>query len=297
MSADPLPRYRGRFAPSPTGPLHLGSLLAALASYLDARAHGGSWLLRIEDIDPPREWPGAAQLIIDSLLAHGLRWDENILYQSRRGDEYARSVAALLARGSAYYCTCSRQELDSGDGEHAPDCARSRDDPGVPASIRIIQPPPVGALGDDILGDIELTRSNTAGDTVLRRKDGLYAYQLAVVVDDAFQGITHVVRGRDLLQSTLTQMHIRQLLQLPPIRYAHLPLLVSDSGQKLSKQNLAAPLDAGRATENLRFCLSALGQPSPPAEMDRDSATLLGWAQQHWQRRLIPTANVVHHSR
>jgi glutamyl-Q tRNA(Asp) synthetase len=295
--SSPLPRYRGRFAPSPTGPLHSGSLLAALGSYLDARASGGAWLLRIEDIDPPREWPGATQSIINSLLAHGLRWDEYILYQSRRGGEYERAVATLLAQGSAYYCTCSRQELDSGDGEHAPDCAHSRDDPGIPASIRVTQPPPAGVLSDDILGDIELTRANTAGDTVLRRKDGLYAYQLAVVVDDAFQGITHVVRGRDLLQSTLTQIHIRELLELPLIRYAHLPLLISDSGQKLSKQNLAAPLDADHATENIRFCLRALGQPSPPAATDRDVAMLLGWAQQHWQRSLVPTADVVYHSR
>lgn len=280
--------YRGRFAPSPTGPLHLGSLSAALASFLDARAADGTWLLRIEDIDPPREQHGAAQRIISSLLRHALYWDGDPIYQSRRHDAYEQVMSRLLADGHAFHCTCSRKDLQAGHGRHASACPRSRTPPPGPGAIRLEAAAAPYRFNDLILGEVRLPRPSGDDDFVLRRRDGLYAYQLAVVVDDAQQGITHVVRGRDLLDSTPHQILLHALLGRPAPRFGHVPLLLGPRGEKLSKQNHAPALDDMQPEQNLLQCLNVLGQVLPPLDIRRDCSTILRWAIQHWQRASVP---------
>jgi len=285
--------YRGRFAPSPTGPLHLGSLSTALASFLDARAHGGAWLLRIEDLDPPREQPGATGRILASLRAHGLHWDETELFQHDRMAAYERVIAALLNSGDAFHCTCSRQDLHLGQGAHLPACPRSRTPPVGESAIRLRARDTPYRFADIFLGEVELPCPTGADDFVIRRRDGLYAYQLAVVIDDAEQQITHVVRGRDLLESTPHQVFLRARLGLAPVYYGHIPLLLNAQGQKLSKQNHAPALDDMRAPQNLLFCLEALGQLPPPPALRDACAPILDWAIAHWQRALVPVQDRV----
>ena len=285
--------YRGRFAPSPTGPLHLGSLSTALASFLDARAHGGAWLLRIEDLDPPREQRGATGRILQSLRAHALHWDETELYQRDRTGAYERVVVALLDSGDAFHCTCSRQDLHLDNGAHAAACPRSRAAPAGESAIRLRARDTSYRFADLFLGEVELPGPAGTDDFVIRRRDGLYAYQLAVVIDDAFQGITHVVRGRDLLESTPHQIFLRARLGQAPVRYGHIPLLLNAQGQKLSKQNQAPPLDDARAPHNLLLCLEALGQLPPPPAVRNDCAAILAWAIAHWQRALVPAQDRV----
>lgn len=277
-------RYRGRFAPSPTGPLHIGSLLAALASYLDARASGGDWLLRLEDIDPPREMPAARALILASLQAHALLADAPVLCQSTRADAYADAVQALLANGRAYWCTCSRQQLAHGGGEHAHDCPRTREQPLAAAAVRLRSRGVTLAFHDLLCGPQQACIHD---DVVIRRRDGLFSYQLAVVVDDAFQRVSHVIRGRDLLDSTPYQLLLQRWLGLPSPAYGHLPLLLGTDGHKLSKQNHAPALDDATPARNLRACLQALGQPPPPTATTTPGE-LLAWGLAHWDRAAIP---------
>ncbi len=265
----------------------MGSLLSALGSYLDARAHGGEWLLRIEDIDPPRELPGADLLIRKSLLAHGFRWDDEPLYQHTRSPAYDQALAWLLCHGHAYYCTCSRQQFDTGTNLHADSCPQSEQRPAERAAVRLRGTTEQLLFHDCMLGPITLANAEGA-DFVLLRKDGLYSYQLAVVVDDAGQRISDVIRGRDLLSSTPCQIRLHQLLGLRVPRYGHLPLLLNEQGQKLSKQNLARPLEDTHAPDNLLRCLVALGQPSPPDPVGTDCAAILDWATLHWDRARIP---------
>jgi len=280
--------YRGRFAPSPTGPLHMGSLLTAAASYLDARAHHGTWLVRIEDIDPPREIPGADARILETLLAHGLRWDEDVLYQHQRHGAYETAIARLIDSGHAYYCTCSRQDFKLSEGRHKDSCPRSVSRPLEPATIRLREMHGDMAFSDILRGRVEPQPLLDNEGLVLRRRDGLYAYQLAVVIDDAYQGISHVVRGNDLLSSTPQQVALARLLELQPPEFAHLPLLLNETGQKLSKQNQAPGVDNACAANNLLRCLAALGQPLPPDGMGDDCAAILQWATRHWRRERIP---------
>lgn len=283
----PASHYTGRFAPSPTGPLHLGSLISAVASYLDARAHHGQWLLRIEDIDPPRELPGATHQIIDSLRHHGLRWDGDIVYQSQRGDAYEQALQQLLADGKAFYCQCSRQSLRSSGGIHRPPCRHPATD-ATDAAIRLHVAAVNCGFKDGIQGHYRQQLDREAGDFVLRRRDGLYAYQLAVVLDDAAQSVTHVVRGSDLLDSTPRQIYLQQQLGLPTPEYLHIPVITNAAGQKLSKQTFARPLEISRARDNLLQALRFLRQPEPPAEARHDCERLLHWSTQHWQRELVP---------
>ncbi|MEL6367274.1 MAG: tRNA glutamyl-Q(34) synthetase GluQRS [Pseudomonadota bacterium] len=270
-------RYVGRFAPSPTGPLHLGSLFAALVSYLDARHARGQWLLRIEDIDPPREVEGATDAIIATLEKHGLLWDEPIVYQSRSTARILDAVAHLQSNGAAYFCECARRQLR----------ARNQLDPypGICRDKTLGE----GALRARIANEViqftdrwqRIQAANlktSPGDFVIRRRDGLFAYQLAVCVDDAYQGVTDVVRGVDLLSSTPRQIYLQRLLNLPTPRYAHFPVLNGSDGQKLSKQTGAPPIDDTRASQNLEHCLSLMGM-SLPAEMSgADPAEILQWA-------------------
>jgi glutamyl-Q tRNA(Asp) synthetase len=249
--------YRGRFAPSPTGPLHMGSLLAAVASYLDARAAKGRWLLRIEDIDPPREVPGAADSIRVTLEAHGLHWDEEVLYQSTRSAAYEAALEQLHSAGAVFRCSCTRTTLGPGGS-----CgARCQPQPNDCCALRLrLDDRDSGRFSDRFAGS--QAQRPQQQDIVLRRKDGLFAYALAVVVDDAAQAITDVVRGNDLLSQTPVQLQLFGLLGLSAPRYAHLPILADASGAKLSKQTGAAAIDNRSAMENLRCVLGYLGQSS-----------------------------------
>lgn len=259
--------YVGRFAPSPTAPLHFGSLVAALASWLDARAAGGRWLVRVEDLDGPRVQPGAADDILRCLERLGLYWDDSPVFQSDRSEAYRHALAALGP--NLYACACTRREIADSSVDLAADGAHiypgtCRDGvPGgrTPRARRVRVDPEVIVFEDRVQGPQRQDLAREVGDFVLVRADGLVAYQLAVVVDDAEHGITDVVRGADLLDSTARQIHLQRLLGLPMPRYLHVPVAVDASGQKLSKQTGAEPVDIGNAPQVLAKALAFLGQP------------------------------------
>jgi glutamyl-Q tRNA(Asp) synthetase len=280
------PHTIARFAPSPTGPLHIGSLIAAVASYLDARNRQGQWLLRIEDLDPPREPEGAAQVIIECLQQHGLDWDGDILWQSQRHHAYQQAVEQLLAQGKAYYCSCNRQRIQSLGGRYDGHCRGTTTAPTEPAAIRLqVNNNPI-TINDGIQGCFSQQLEREVGDFVIRRKDSLFAYQLAVVIDDGYQQITDVLRGSDLLDSTPRQVFLQQQLGLITPRYCHIPVITNDDGQKLSKQTFAKALDNHNATDNLRLALHFLRQPAPPTQL-KNCRDILLWSCQHWQREAI----------
>jgi len=280
-------KYRGRFAPSPTGPLHLGSLIAALASFLDARHHRGAWLVRMEDLDPPREEAGAAVGILRSLERHGLHWDEAVLYQSTRAEAYTRALAQMQAAGFLFACDCTRTTLELGAGCQG-DCRARQQQISAASAIRASVPPDCRVDFTDLLQGPQLVPLGTSlPDFNVRRKDGLFAYQLAVVVDDAAQGITHILRGSDLLDSTARQIFLQQCLDLPTPVYCHLPVITDSAGRKFSKQNLAPPLDDTLALPNLRRALRFLHQPQPPVALTQVE-DLLDWAAAHWALARVP---------
>lgn len=286
--------YRGRFAPSPSGPLHFGSLVSALASYLDAKANHGQWLVRMEDLDPPREQPGAASLILQTLEDHGLQWDETVLYQSTRHQAYQDTLEWLIAQDLAYFCSCSRQELAAMGGIYDGRCRHRQATPNKPQAIRLkVYDTPNHPQGDwvsfnDLIQGPQTQNLRTqAGDQILKRRDGFYAYQLAVVADDIHQKITHVIRGSDLLEVTGRQLRLFELLNAPSPTFGHVPLALQANGQKLSKQNQAKAIDSINASRNLWHGLTFLGQ-NPPADLARASTSeLLSWAQTHWRRHSI----------
>lgn len=286
--------YHGRFAPSPSGPLHFGSLVAALASWLDARAAGGRWSVRIEDVDAPRTVPGASDAILATLAACGLEWDAPVTYQSHRTALYEAALERLAAQGDAYRCRCSRREVaDSGlagiEGAVYPGTCRDRAIAAHEACAWRLRVPPGGVEFEDrVQGRIRQDVAREVGDFVLRRRDGLYAYQLAVVVDDAEQGITDVVRGADLLASTPRQIVLQRALALPTPRYLHFPVATDAHGGKLSKQNLAPALDGERAASLLPAALAFLGQEVAEASSPR---SLLEEAVRRWSPERIPRAN------
>lgn len=265
--ANPSPaNYIGRFAPSPSGPLHFGSLVAALASYLDAKAHGGQWLVRIEDVDETRCKPQFADDILRTLQAFGLRWDGEVIYQSLRKARYEQALTELTLRGLTYACICSRREIaDSAvsglEGPVYPGTCRHAHNPMNAHAIRVITNNAPLRFTDLVQGAVEQRLQSALGDFIIRRRDQLFSYQLAVVVDDADQGITHVVRGADLIDSTPRQIHLQQLLALPTPQYLHIPVVTNSAGQKLSKQTLAPGLTQGEALMLLRSALRFLGQP------------------------------------
>ncbi|WP_111658331.1 tRNA glutamyl-Q(34) synthetase GluQRS [Isoalcanivorax indicus] len=278
------PDYRGRFAPTPSGPLHSGSLLTAVASYLDARQAGGTWLLRIEDLDPPREIPGAADIILRQLEDHGLAWDGPVQYQSQRQAAYAAALDQLHAQGMAFYCTLSRRQLAERGGHHpGPAVATS---PGPNRAVRLAVPETTLHFDDLLQGPQQSRLSTEDGAFVIRRRDGFYAYQLACALDDADSGITHVLRGIDLLESTFRQLWVLDCLSRPRPQYGHLPVLVDASGEKLSKSAGAAALGNDHR-DNLFRLLSLLGlAPPPPLRHERCDAQL-AWATTHWQRNAL----------
>lgn len=284
------PSYIGRFAPSPTGPLHIGSLLTALASYLDARAHQGSWLVRMEDLDPPRTQAGAAQAILETLHIYGLEWDGKVLYQSQCSADYQHAVDQLLRQGQAFYCTCSRTDILAltGSSNYPGTCRQCHQKPSKPSAVRLqVSPAPIH-FQDLLQGPVETNLQQDGGDFVIQRKDNLYAYHLAVVVDDAKQGITHIVRGCDLLESTFRHWYLQSRLQLPHPSYAHLPVIVNDQGQKLSKQTYAEPVPLSDPLPRLYYCLQALGQKPPPNLLKSDKRALLRWAVENWSLNKVP---------
>jgi len=288
--------YRGRFAPSPTGPLHFGSLVAAVASFVDARAQGGSWLVRMEDLDPPRVVPGAADDILRTLEAFGLHWDETVVYQSARHAAYEAALQRLEARGAIFPCACTRKEIaDSALGPDGtpiyPGTCRNGLQPGKTGrAIRVRVDDAVIRFVDRLQGEVVQELARSVGDFVVRRADGVYAYQLAVVVDDAWQGVTDVVRGADLLDSTPRQIHLQRLLDLPTPRYLHVPVATNARGEKLSKQTLAAPVDAKRPGCGLTAALDFLGHPVPDALRGAPPADILDWAVAHWNPAALPRA-------
>jgi glutamyl-Q tRNA(Asp) synthetase len=295
--------YRGRFAPSPTGPLHFGSLVAAVGSFVDAKHHHGIWLVRMEDLDTPRCVPGAAENILRMLGAFGLHGDEPVVYQSQRTAAYEEALHKLLAIGTAYPCCCTRKEIaDSAlngiEGPVYPGTCRN----GIPSgregrawrvrtdalssvmgNVAGFMPNGLLVEFDDALqGHISQNLESDIGDFVVKRADGLFAYQLAVVVDDEFQGITHIVRGADLLASTPRQIYLQRLLGFGTPAYMHFPVAVNEAGEKLSKQTLAAPVDTSHTAKTLLHVLEFLRQ-HPPAELaDYDVKTVLDWAIENW---------------
>ncbi len=282
--------YRGRFAPSPTGPLHFGSLLAACASYLQARASGGQWLLRIEDIDAPRELPGADLLIIDALAAFGFEWDGPVLYQSARQSRHLELIDRLLHDRQAYPCSCSRADLACARrgslGAIYPGTCRNGST-GKRVAVRVLTDQQRVGFQDGLHGPQAQCLELETGDFVIRRRDGLIAYHLAVVADDHDQGISEIVRGIDLMDSTPRQILLQQRLGFSTPRYLHIPVAVDARGRKLSKQTGAPALDLARRGPTLVAALRALAQ-SPPADLaDGSPRDIWPWAIRHWNIRKL----------
>lgn len=288
----------GRFAPSPTGPLHFGSLVAAVGSYCLARRKGGKWLLRMEDLDPPRVMPGAADEILFSLENLGLHWDDEIVWQSQRGQAYAEAVESLRQRGLVFDCACSRKEIllsaphPGEEGPIYPGTCRKGLRPGrKPRALRIEVPKNPVCFHDGVFGSLQQVLSEAVGDFVLRRADGLFAYQLAVVVDDMAAGVNQVVRGADLLLSTPRQIFLHACFGHPVPEYVHLPLAIDANGSKISKRNGTVRLehehDAGKL---LAQALNFLGQKVPVRLQGASPAELLPWAVENFDPGRIPLA-------
>jgi glutamyl-Q tRNA(Asp) synthetase len=292
----PLTNYRGRFAPSPTGPLHKGSLVAAVASYLEAKKHNGQWLIRMEDVDESRNVKGAADEILRSLEAFGFAWDEEVIYQTQRKQAYTDALQQLKDLKLIYPCTCSRKDLktlaDSGQlktspmGYIYPGTCINKSFEAITAknySIRIKTAASTIFFEDSLQGNYSQQLNIDSGDFIIQRRDGLFAYQLAVVVDDAFQDITHVVRGIDLIDSTPRQIYLQQCLNLPSLKYTHLPVILNSQGEKLSKQTGAEGIGTSANIPLLLECLDFLGQ-TPPTELKTESLTTVWeWAIAHWK--------------
>lgn len=277
--------YIGRFAPSPTGPLHFGSLLAALASYLDAKHHGGQWLVRIEDLDPPREMPAAKANILQALEVYQLHSDQAIIYQSQRSELYQQALSQLIEQNNAFPCSCSRKQLSENQGIHFGDCQSVTQDKQYAwrFNCQSLNQPDNIYFSDLLQGRFEQSLQMDIGDFVIKRKDQLWAYQLAMVVDDYLQGVTHVVRGIDLIDSTLRQNMLQHALHYPIPNYAHIPVACADNGQKLSKQNLAPALDTNNPEQTLWRALSWLRQNPPEKLQHGNVKEMLTWGIEHWQ--------------
>lgn len=287
--------YRGRFAPTPSGPLHFGSLVAALGSYLQARAAGGEWLVRMEDLDPPREVAGAADAILRTLEAHGLAWDGPLLYQSGRGEFYFQVFEELDRLGVLYGCACTRKEINTAmpRGRYGPvytgRCRHGVPTGREPRSLRVRVEGGERGFTDPLQGPFSQHMEREVGDFVVRRADGLTAYQLAVVVDDADQGVSEVVRGSDLLDSTPRQLYLQEVLGLVRPAYLHLPVAANPLGQKWSKQTFAPALDDGDPMPALAAAWRFLGQsPFEGEAREASPEEFLVWAAERWRVERIP---------
>lgn len=288
----------GRFAPSPTGPMHFGSLLAALASYIEARKHQGKWLVRMEDLDKPREMPGAADNILRTLEAYGLHWDDQVIYQSQRNHLYQSALNQLQRNGLTYTCHCSRKEIQDSslhtqsiniglEGVIYPGTCRTKNITTPPFAVRVKTIDQPISFEDLIQGRITQNLAQQIGDFVIKRADGLFAYQLAVVVDDSLQGVTHIVRGADLLDSSTRQIYLQDLLGYGHIQYAHIPAAHNQQGEKLSKQTLAKAILAEDANQQLYQALCFLGQMPPTDLIVESPERIIRWAISNWDIKKV----------
>lgn len=276
--------YRGRFAPTPSGPLHLGSLVAAVGSYLDAQAHDGQWLVRIEDVDKPRTVTGAADIILRQLEAHGLSWDGDVIFQSQRDTSYQSYIDSLSSSGCIYQCDCSRKAIRERGGVYDSHC-RNRQPRSAPYALRYINRSPVHQFNDRALGIQQGDAATCAEDFVVKRRDDLYAYQLAVVVDDIEQGITDIVRGSDLVLPSYWQLTLWQRIAKTQPRMMHLPLVTSSDGRKLSKQNHAPAINNAQASANLIAALGYLGIETLELSETLPVEAILAIAVQKWRKK------------
>ena len=286
--------YIGRFAPSPSGPLHFGSLVTALGSYLQAKSCRGKWLVRIEDIDPPREVKGASSLILKTLEALNLYWDDTVLYQSSCRERYCTVLKTLIDKQQAYYCDCTRQRIQNLTNGIYDNFCRERHlsiNNKQQVAIRLKQNHPIFQFKDQILGLQTVEKASAQEDFIIHRKDSLFAYNLVVVLDDHEQGITEIVRGADLLPVTAKQISLYQLLGFSVPSYSHLPLVLDKNGNKLSKQNHASPIDLNNFKALTVQALQFLGQYVPEDWQDATQKQLLDWAIQHWQIDNVPKQN------
>ncbi len=290
MDATKSTPYVGRFAPSPTGPLHFGSLLAAVASYLQARSRDGQWLLRIEDIDPPREQPGADQLIVQALETYGFEWDGPVIYQSRHSDRHREALQLLLDQELAYSCSCSRRDLATAAkgplGRIYPGTCRNGCQATETATRVLTHDDPIEFV-DLLQSRYSQSLESESGDFVVWRRDGLVAYHLAVVVDDGDQGITEIVRGIDLIDSTPRQIHLQRLLDLPTPAYMHIPVAENAEGQKLSKLTGATAIPYDHVGSTLIAALAALGQRPAPELADSTLTEIWSWAIANWGPKVM----------
>lgn len=291
--------YVGRFAPSVTGPLHFGSLLAAVASYADARAHDGVWRLRLDDLDVPRRVPGADSEIQKALERHALYWDGPLVRQSARTHAYRDAFRKLLEHSDVFLCTCSRRQL-AGRATYPGTCRARRvhdldaaDRAIHRAAARIRTPAARYNFEDRVFAAQGARVDQMPGDFIVRRRDGLFAYQLAVVVDDHDAEVTDVVRGSDLLDNTPRQLFLLDRLNLPAPRYAHIPVITDRFGAKLSKQTAADAIDATNCSMNIYLALTLLGQEPDPALSREPPETILEWARGHWRIRSVPATPVL----
>jgi len=289
--------YVGRFAPSPTGPLHFGSLVAALASYFDAKSNKGTWLVRMEDLDPPREPTGTAEFILEQLHALGLEWDNEVLYQSRRLDVYRATLERLKATGLCFACDCTRPRIKSIGGIYDGKCRDLKLPFNAGLATRVMTNKNLVEFVDAVQGSYSQILEQDLGDFTLLRKDSLFAYQLAVVVDDADQGISHVVRGYDLLESTPRQIYLQQLLGFLTPQYAHVPVVVNKQGRKLSKQHFADAIDVKAASRVLHNAMRFLGLRPADTQNSDSPAELLAWGIDNWDIQAVPKlANITMHA-
>ena len=292
--------YRGRFAPSPTGPLHFGSLITAVASYLDARSNNGKWLVRIEDVDKTRSVPGATKAILNSLEDYGFQWDDEIVYQSQRDEHYQHFLNVLDKQSLLYGCTCSRKSIQQYKTDHSitsvayPGICRNQSLSIKNHTVRIN----TGEFDqisfvDGIQGELRQSIQDEVGDFVLKRQDGIYSYQLAVVVDDALQEITHIIRGYDLFENTPRQLLLQHYLELPKQTYAHIPVATNRLNQKLSKQTFAKPIESIDAKINIFRALEFLGQVKIDEYMDCSLSEIWKYAIQNWELERVPKTNQI----
>jgi len=285
--------YRGRFAPSPSGFLHFGSLIAALASFLDAKAttdsngNQGSWLVRIEDIDPPREQTGASSAILSTLEAFGLYWDESVLYQSQQSELYKHMLYELRQQKLSYYCQCTRKEIRSIGGIYQGNC-RSLNKPMDKSATRLINQYGQYQFDDIFQGKVNCNKTLAEEDFIIHRKDNLFAYQLAVVHDDIYQNITHVIRGCDLLEPTARQLTLFTTLNCQAPQFGHVPLAITNQGYKLSKQNKAPAIDDNNPQPALFSALEFLGQNPESYLVHENVSDVINWAIKHWDRNKVP---------
>ncbi|WP_435247722.1 tRNA glutamyl-Q(34) synthetase GluQRS [Vibrio sp. nBUS_14] len=280
--------YIGRFAPSPSGPLHFGSLVAALGSYFQAKSHQGQWLVRMEDLDPPREMAGATELILKTLEAYHLFWDGEVVYQSQRHDLYQAQIDTWVADNQAYYCQCTRKQIKALGGFYTGTCRNAALMDSGDQAVRLLMAHPIESFTDIRHGEIHIPKALAEEDFIIKRRDGLFAYNLAVVLDDVDQGITEVVRGADLIKPTGRQISLYKTLKQKTVSYLHLPLATDGLGNKLSKQNHATAIDLDNPKPTLINAMRFLGFDITEALLSASIDEILFWGCQQWSIAQLP---------